>query len=132
MLDSKKNLIYLGTLKSFEYKYFGEGGVIRFSEGLLFVIEGNKVNDFYFLQGSTVTSLVNVHFFDYFRLLAMLALRSEKEEHFMSCISYSSAVGIVMYVVVCKCPYISYAISVVSCYMANHGKLHYYVVKLIL
>jgi hypothetical protein len=49
----------------------------------------------------------------------------------MSCISYSSAIGSVMYVIVCKCSYISYAVSVVNCYMANHDKLHCYVVKLI-
>jgi hypothetical protein len=67
------NLIYLGTLKSFEYKYFGEGEVIRVSKGSLVVMEGNKVNGLYFLQGSTVKRLVTVNSFDYFRHLVMLA-----------------------------------------------------------
>jgi hypothetical protein len=55
--DLKKNLISLGTLDSLGYKYSGEGGVIRVSNGSLVVMEGNKVDGLYFLQGSTVTGL---------------------------------------------------------------------------
>ena len=53
--DLKKNLISLGTLDSLRYKYSGEGGVIRVSKGSLVIMNGNKVDDLYFLQGSTVT-----------------------------------------------------------------------------
>ncbi|GLT72015.1 hypothetical protein SLA2020_439880 [Shorea laevis] len=53
--DLKKNLISLGTLDSLGYKYSGEGGVIRVSNDSLIVMEGNKVDGLYFLQGSTVT-----------------------------------------------------------------------------
>lgn len=37
----------------------------------------------------------------------------------MSRVSYSSTVGSIMYAMVCTCPYISLAISVVGHYMAN-------------
>jgi len=43
-------------LNSLEYKYSGEGGVIRVSKGSLVVMKGNKVDGLYYLQGSTVTS----------------------------------------------------------------------------
>jgi hypothetical protein len=56
----KKNLISLGTLDSIGYKYSGEGGVIRVSKGSLVMMQGNKVDDLYFLQGSTVTGSVDV------------------------------------------------------------------------
>jgi hypothetical protein len=55
--DLKKNLISLGTLDSLGYKYSDEGEVIRVSNGSLVVMEGNKVDDLYFLQGSTVIGL---------------------------------------------------------------------------
>jgi hypothetical protein len=60
ILDLKKNLISLGTLDSLGYKYSGEGGVIRVSKGPLVMVQGNKVDGLYFLQGSTVTSSVDI------------------------------------------------------------------------
>jgi hypothetical protein len=59
----------------------------------------------------------------HFKLLAVLALQSEEEERFMSCVPYSSAVGSIMYAMVCTRLDISQAVSVVSFYMANHGKV---------
>jgi hypothetical protein len=58
--DLKKNLISLGTLDSLGYKYSGEGGVIRVSKCPLVMMQGNKVDGLYFLQGSTVTGLVDI------------------------------------------------------------------------
>jgi hypothetical protein len=45
----KKNLISLGTLDSFGYKYSDEGRVIRVCKGSLVVMKGNKVDGLYFL-----------------------------------------------------------------------------------
>jgi len=58
--DLKKNLISLGTLDSLGYKYSGEGGVIRVWKGPLVMMQGNKVDGLYFLQGITVTGSVDV------------------------------------------------------------------------
>jgi hypothetical protein len=58
--DLKNNLISLGTLDSLGYKYSGEGGVIRVSKGPLVMMQGNKVDGLYFLQGSTVTGSVDI------------------------------------------------------------------------
>jgi hypothetical protein len=43
---------------------------------------------------------------------------------YMSKVPYSSVVGSLMYVMVCSCPELSYAMSLVSRYMANSGKTH--------
>jgi hypothetical protein len=59
----------------------------------------------------------------HFRLSTVLAPQSE-EEQFMPRVPYSSAVGSIMYAMVCTSPNISQAVSVVSRYMANLGKLH--------
>ena len=50
----------------------------------------------------------------------------------MSHVPYSSAVGSLMYAMVCTRPDIAYAVSVVSRYMANPGKQHWQAVKWIL
>ncbi|GKA76938.1 retrovirus-related pol polyprotein from transposon TNT 1-94 [Tanacetum coccineum] len=50
----------------------------------------------------------------------------------MSKVPYASAVGSLMYLMVCTRPDISYAVSVVSRYLANPGKNHWEAVKWIL
>jgi hypothetical protein len=47
----------------------------------------------------------------------------------MSRVPYSSVVGSLMYVMVCSRPDLSYAMSLVSRYMANLGKEHWTVVQ---
>jgi hypothetical protein len=56
----EENLISLGTLDSLGYKYSGEGVIIQVSKGSLVMMQGNKVDVLYFLQGSTVTGLVDL------------------------------------------------------------------------
>jgi hypothetical protein len=51
----RKNLFSLSTLDSLDKKYSNEDGAIRINRGLLAVVKGNYVNDFYFFQGSTVS-----------------------------------------------------------------------------
>ena len=64
--DLKKNLISLGTLDFLGYEYSGEGGVIRVKKGSMVVMQDNKFDGLYFLQGSTVTNSTDVSFLDNF------------------------------------------------------------------
>ena len=50
----------------------------------------------------------------------------------MALVPYASAVGRLMYVVVCTRPDIAHAVGVVSRYMANPGKEHWEAVKWLL
>ncbi|GJV82254.1 retrovirus-related pol polyprotein from transposon TNT 1-94 [Tanacetum coccineum] len=50
----------------------------------------------------------------------------------MSKVPYANVVGSLMYLMVCTRPYIAYAVSVVSRYLANPGKNHWEAVKWIL
>ncbi|KAJ4976637.1 hypothetical protein NE237_001743 [Protea cynaroides] len=58
--DLKKNLISLSTLNSIGCSYTGGGGALKVSKGSLVVMKGNKVNNLYVLQGSTVTGSADV------------------------------------------------------------------------
>nr|GEX33554.1 retrovirus-related Pol polyprotein from transposon TNT 1-94 [Tanacetum cinerariifolium] len=57
---------------------------------------------------------------------------NEDDKEDMSRVPYSSAVGSLMYVMVCIRPDLAHAVSVVSRYMHNPGKLHWEAVKCIL
>ena len=56
--------------------------------------------------------------------------KAEKAE--MMKVPYTSAVGILMYAMVCNRPDIGYAVGVVSRFMSNPGKEHWNAVKWIL
>ncbi|WVZ49528.1 hypothetical protein U9M48_000876 [Paspalum notatum var. saurae] len=51
--------------------------------------------------------------------------RTDSDFEYMSKVPYSSAIGSLMYVMVCSRPDLSYAMSLVSRYMANRGKEHW-------
>ena len=51
------------------------------------------------------------------------------EKRRMDKISYASAIGSIMYAMVCTHPDISYALSAMSRYLANPGERHWTVVK---
>ena len=65
----------------------------------------------------------------HFKLSKRLCPSTEKEKGEMSVIPYSSAVGNLMYAMVCTRPDISHAIGVVSKFLANPGKAHWKAVK---
>ena len=48
----------------------------------------------------------------------------DEDFEYMSRVPYSSVVGSLIYVMVCSRPDLSYAMSLVSRYMANPGKEH--------
>ena len=61
--DLKRNLISLSTLDAKEYKYIGEGGVLKTSKKALVVMKGHqKTTMLYVMLGSTVTGDVAVVF----------------------------------------------------------------------
>ncbi|KAG8478610.1 hypothetical protein CXB51_028417 [Gossypium anomalum] len=68
----------------------------------------------------------------HFRLSSALSPQSDDEIKYMSHVPYSSAVGSLMYAMVCSRPDLSYAVSAVSRYMANPGKEHWKAVQWIL
>ena len=54
------------------------------------------------------------------------------EQEKTSAILYASAIGSIMYAMLCTCPDVSYALSVTSRYQSNFGEAHWTVVKSIL
>jgi len=65
----------------------------------------------------------------HFRLSSDLYPQSDYDIEYMSRVPYSSAVGSLMYAMVCSRPDLSHALSVVSRYMANPGKEHWKAVQ---
>ena len=61
----------------------------------------------------------------HFRLSSALCPQSDEEVDYMSRVSYSSAMGSLMYAMVCSCPDLVYAVSAFSRYMAKPGKEHW-------
>jgi hypothetical protein len=58
----------------------------------------------------------------HFKLSAEQCARSDEDIEYMSKVLYCSAVGSLMYDMVCSRPDLSYAMSIVSRYMSNPGK----------
>ncbi|PKI76596.1 hypothetical protein CRG98_002905 [Punica granatum] len=68
----------------------------------------------------------------HFKLSSKQCLTSEKEKEEMKKVPYSSAVGNLMYAMVCTRPDIAHSIGVVSRFLSNPGKEHWNAVKWIL
>ena len=71
-------------------------------------------------------------FASHFKLSSKQSPASEKEKVEMAIVPYASAVGSLMYAMVCTRPDITHAVGVVSRYLSNPGKEHWNVVKWIL
>lgn len=69
---------------------------------------------------------------DHFRLSLAMCPKTQKEQDYMKNIPYSSAVGSLMYAMVCTHLDIAQAVGVVSRFMSNLGKQHWDAVKWIL
>ena len=65
----------------------------------------------------------------HFKLSSRLCPNIGADKAFMSKFPYTSAVGSLMYAMICTRPDLSHAVSVVSKYMANLGKEHWKVVQ---
>ena len=68
----------------------------------------------------------------HFKLTKEMCPKTQEEIEYMSRVPYSSAVGSLMYAMVCTRPDIAHAVGVVSRYMNNLGKEHWEAVKRIL
>ena len=68
----------------------------------------------------------------HFKLSVDLCPCDEKEKEEMNKIHYASAVGSLMYAMVCTRPDIAHSVGVVSRFLANPGKKHWEAVKWIL
>jgi hypothetical protein len=68
----------------------------------------------------------------HFKLNNEMCPKTHEKIKYMSRVPYSSAVDILMYVMVCTRPDITHAVGVVSRYMKNLGKQHWKAVKWIL
>uniref|UniRef100_A0ACD5Z7T1 Uncharacterized protein n=1 Tax=Avena sativa TaxID=4498 RepID=A0ACD5Z7T1_AVESA len=72
---------------------------------------------------------INTPVAPHFKLSALQCPSSGEDIEYMSRVPYCSVVGSLMYVMVCSRPDLSYAMSLVSRYMANPGKEHWKVVQ---
>ena len=70
------------------------------------------------------SKLVSTPLAGHFKLSKILYPSIEKEKGEMPIMPYSSAVGSMMYAMVCTRPDISHAVGVVSRFLANPGKAH--------
>ena len=68
----------------------------------------------------------------HFKLSKEQSLKTEEERDHMSKVSYASAIGSLMYVMVCTRLDIAHAVGVVSRFMSRPGKQHWEIVKWIL
>lgn len=61
---------------------------------------------------------------NHFRLCVTQCPRIEEEKEYMKTVPYASAVGSLMFAMICTRPDLAYAISFVSRFMSNPGKEH--------
>jgi len=78
------------------------------------------------------TRSVSIPLAPYFKLKATMSLTTIEEREYMTHISYASAVGILIYVMVCTRPNLSQDVSIVSRYMHGPCGCHLEAVKWIL
>ena len=89
----------------------------------------NKVLSRFNMQNAKpVSTPLGVHF----RLSKEQSPKTEKERTYMEKVPYASAIGSLMYAMVCTRPDIAQAVGAVSRYMNNPGKVHWEAVKWIL
>eukprot|EP00253_Pinus_taeda_P004652 PITA_04652 len=75
---------------------------------------------------------VSTPFASHFKLSKEMCPKTQEDMDYMSKVPYASAVGSLMYAMVCTRPDIAHAVGVVSSYMNNPGKEHWMAVKWIL
>ena len=75
---------------------------------------------------------VNTPLASLFHLSKDQSPETEEEREFMAKVPYASAIGSLMYAIVCTRPDISYAVGVISRFMSNPSKAHWEADKWIL
>ena len=67
---------------------------------------------------------VNTPLAKHFKLTKEQSPKTEEERNYMNAVPYASAIGSLMYAMVCTRPDIAHAVGVGSRYMSNPGKQH--------
>ena len=136
MLIACKNMSEINRLKAqlsseFEMKNLGAAKKILGMEihrdrkvGTLFLSQKTYIEKLLERFGMQDANSVSTPLAAHFKLSTALSPQTEEEVERMSRVPYASAVGSLMYAMVCTRPDISQAVSVVSRYMANPGKVH--------
>ena len=91
---------------------------------LLFLSQHNYIKKVLHCFNMHDSKSVSISIALYFKLSAAQCPNSDEDVEYMSKVPYSSAVGSLMYAMVCSRPDLSYAMSLVSRYMSNPGKEH--------
>jgi hypothetical protein len=102
LLDDEFEMKDLGTMKKFLWVEIHR----ERKAGKLYLSQKKYIEKLLECFGMQNSKPVSTLFAAHFKLSATLAPQSE-EEHFMSRVPYSSAIGSIMHVMVCNCPDIS-------------------------
>ena len=100
-----------GTLKLSQEKYIGK------------LLEKFSIQD-----AKTRSTPLGTHF----NLTKKQSPKTDEDKEYMAKVTYASAVGSLMYAIVCTRPDIAHAVGVVSRFMSNPGKEHWEAVKWLL
>ena len=141
MLIAASNMEAIVRLKeqlgsAFEMKYLGATkrilgmGISRDRPNRKFFLSqkefaGKVIRHFGMEKAKIVSTPLATHF----KLLATLSPKSEHEKKYMKNVPYSSAIGSLMYLMVCTRSDIAQVVSVVSRYLACPGRGHWEAVK---
>jgi len=141
MLIAAKSKIEITKLKKllssgFDMKDLGSAKKILGMEisrdrksGLLFLSQQNYIKKVLQRFNMQNAKAVSTPIAPHFKLSAAQCPSTDAKIEYMSRVPYSSAVGSLMYAMVCSRPDLSYAMSLVSRYMSNPGKEHWRAVQ---
>uniref|UniRef100_A0ACD5WKD8 Uncharacterized protein n=1 Tax=Avena sativa TaxID=4498 RepID=A0ACD5WKD8_AVESA len=141
MLIAAKGMKEITTLKAhlsseFEMKDLGAAKKILGMEitrdrksGLLFLSQQSYIKKVLHRFNMDGANSVSTPIAPHFKLSVSQCPTTDEEFEYMSKVPYSSVVGSLMYAMVCSRPDLSYAMSLISRYMANPGKEHWKAVQ---
>jgi ATP-binding cassette subfamily B (MDR/TAP) protein 1 len=92
------------------------------NSSLLFLSQHKYINKVLYRFNMPDAKKVTTPIAPHFKLSSTQSPVSDEDIEYMSRVLYSSDVGSLMYVMVCSRPNLSYAMSLVSRYVANSGK----------
>nr|AAL75759.1 Putative pol polyprotein [Oryza sativa Japonica Group]AAL91607.1 Putative pol polyprotein [Oryza sativa Japonica Group]AAP51772.1 retrotransposon protein, putative, Ty1-copia subclass [Oryza sativa Japonica Group] len=99
------------------------------NSGLLFLSQQSYIKNVLQRFNMHDAKLVSIPIAPHFKLSVLQCASTDEDVEYMSRVPYSSAVGSLMYAMVCSRPDLSHAMSLVSRYMANPGKEHWKAVQ---
>ena len=106
--------------------------VCDISLGLIWLSQENYIKKVLEMFNMDKAKPVNCPLAGHFKLSSSQCPTSDEEKNEMQKISYASAVGSLMYAMVCTQPDITHTVRVVSRFLSDPGKEHWAVVKWIL